>query len=635
MSGRMFERPIRTLLASLGFELLPREALERERLASARTTEALELRLKQADEERASLRAEAARLQDAMDGAVADLWAKVDKERRRAVAAAAEARRNAAATRAAQSVAQAARADAETARGAAQAVGAKLEAARAKATVAQNEVRAARARAEAAQAEAEAARAEAQAAATKLDAARAKTAAFQQQALDARARAEDAEAVAEAARAEALAAQAAPRSVAGRQQIEALRVKLNAESEMKAAIKQRLREQTSLTDALELANRTYREDLRELEDRLAVFESGATRKVGDDLLSALGAFPARRSDLVSDRLVESLLKRSGLKARGEDDAASYYRLGRNLQVQGASELAAAAYRKVGPGIAEFLARPGPDGRPVSGPDFLIIGAPRAGTTWLKRALSHHPDVMMFAGEPQFFAMTSHLGPDEYVKRFSATGARFLRRDRKERTPMRPQQPVMGEKSTTYLSMSEAQISLCAALYPKARIVCLIRDPVARAWSHIKHDGFGHFGEHPQKLYEQPYWQSLPAYIRHGQYARHLGRWARRYPPEQIHLVDFNRLATDADAVYREVLDHIGATTTPDLTAPERVHHSKDSAPPDRLKAILERAYADARYDIPHLRSVMAQAAEEGRQRRRQPKRRSASAGAESPSVAAE
>ena len=635
MSGRMFERPIRTFLASLGFELLPREELERERLASARTTEALELRLKQADAERASLRAEAARLRNALDEAAADLWAKVDKERRRAVAAAAQARRSAAATGAAQSAALAARADAEAARGEAQAMGVKFQAARAKAAGAEGKARAARTWAEAAQSEAEAARAESQAAVAKLQAARAKTTAAQGEARAAQERAEAAEADAEAARAEALAARAAPRSAAGREHVEALRAKLNAESEMKAAMKQRLREQTSLTDALELANRTYIEDLRELEDRLAVFESGVTRKVGDDVLSVLGAFPARRADLVSDRVVESLLKRSGLKARAADDAASYYRLGRNLQVQGASELAAAAYRKVGPGIAEFLARPGPDGRPVSGPDFLIIGAPRAGTTWLKRALSHHPDVMMFAGEPQFFAMTSHLGPDDYVKRFSATGARFLRRDRKERTPMRPQKPVMGEKSTTYLSMSEAQISLCAALYPKARIVCLVRDPVARAWSHIKHDGFGDFGEYPQKLYEQPYWQSLPAYIRHGQYARHLGRWARRYPPEQIHLVDFNRLASDADAVYREVLTHIGAPTTPDLAAPERVHHSKDSAPPDRLKAILERAYADEPYDIPHLRSVMAQAAEEGQRRRREPRRAGASAGADAPSVAAE
>ncbi len=518
----MFGRPLRSLFAAFGMELLQREELARERQASAHTTEALELRLKLANEERASLRTEVGKLRSAVDETATQLWAKVGREQRRARAAAAQAQR------------------------------------------------------------------------------------------------------------------AAPSDPAtDRDEFEAVRNKLRAEGERKAAIKQRLQQQVSVANSLEAQNDARAAELLELETRLAEFESGRTRKTTDDLLSALGAFPARRTDAVSDRLVESLLQRSGLKARGSDEAAAYYRLGRNLQMQGASELAAAAYRQVGPRISEFLAQPGPDGRPVSGPDFLIIGAPRAGTTWLKRALSHHPDVMMFAGEPQFFAMTSYLGPDDYVRRFSATGARFLRRDRKERTPARPQKPIIGEKSTTYLSMSEAQISLCAALYPKVRIICLVRDPIARAWSHIKHDGLGQFGEYPQKLREQPYWQTLDAYVRHGRYERHLGRWARRFAPEQIHLVDFNRLATDSDAVYREVLTHIGAETAADAEVPERVNQSVDSSPPERLKEVLERAYAKDRFDIPHLRQVMDHAAEEYRVRRRPVRRKAASAGAQTASVAAE
>ena len=521
MSAAMFGRPLRSLFAAFGMELVAQDALERERQASARTTEALELRLRLANEERASLRTELGKLRSAYDETATRLWAKVGKEQRRAHAAAATAQRAAASEPA-------------TDRGA----------------------------------------------------------------------------------------------------FEALRNKLRSEGQRKAEMKTRLQAQVSLANLLEAQNDARGAELLELETRLAAFESGRTRKAGDDLLAAIGAFPGRRVDPVTDRLVETLLKRSGLKVRGSDDAAAFYRLGRNLQIQGASELAAAAYRQVGPRIGEFLAQPGPDGRPVSGPDFLIIGAPRAGTTWLKRALSHHPDVMMFAGEPQFFAMTSYLGPDDYVRRFSASGARFLRRDRKERTPARPQKPIIGEKSTTYLSMAESQISLCAALYPNARIVCLVRDPVARAWSHIKHDGLAEYGEHPHKLREQPYWQTLDAYIRHGRYERHLVRWARRFAPEQIHLVDFNRLATDADAVYREVLTHIGAEATADAKVPERVNQSVDSSPPERLKVILDRAYAKDRFDIPHLREVMEHAADEFRRRRRSPGRHGASA-AETTDLAAE
>lgn len=542
----MFGRPLRSFLAAFGIEVIPRDELERERQATARATEALELRIKLAKEERASLLGQVGRLEAERDEAAAQLWGKIAREQQRV---------------------EAVRKDAE-----------RLQAAFEDTT-------------------------------NRLWA---KIASEQKRAASAEAKAR-----------RAAHGAVAPSPTAS--ELQNLKSKLQTESILKAAMKERFREQSARSNALELDNEALRGESQELMLRLAALEAGRTRDVADDLLTILGAFPARRSELVSDRLVENLFQRSGLKGLPNDDPAGYYRLGRALQVQGASELAAAAYRKVGPRISEFLAQPGPDGRPVSGPDFLIIGAPRAGTTWLKRALSHHPDVMMLAGEPQFFAMTSALGPDYYVGRFAMTGARFLRRDRKEREPARPIQPIHGEKSTTYLSMSESQISLCAALYPKARIICLVRDPIARAWSHIKHDGLGRFGEQLRKLHEQPYWQSLDAYVRHGRYERHLGRWARRYPPEQIHLVDFARLATDTDAVYREVLTHIGAAVDPTTQAPERVHHSSDSEPPERLKAFLERAYANDRFDIPWLRQVMEQAAETGRRQRIMPVRKAAAA----------
>ena len=418
------------------------------------------------------------------------------------------------------------------------------------------------------------------------------------------------------ATAEAKAKRSASTAPPSRAELADLRAKLEKEGALKAAIKERLREQSSYSDALATDNEALRAETKELMARLADAQANLTRDTTDDLLTILGPVPARRSELVAARLAENLLMRCGLKGRAGGDAAEYFRLGRALQMQGAFELAAAAYRKVGPEISTFLAQPGPDGRPVSGPDFLIVGAPRAGTTWLKRALSYHPEVMMLAGEPQFFAMTGALGPEYYVSQFARTGARFLRRDRKERTPARPLRPIHGEKSTTYLSMAEAQISLCAALYPKARIVCMVRDPIARAWSHIKFDGLAQFGDELRKLTEQPYWQSLDAFIRHGRYEQHLARWARHYPPEQIYLVDFARLSTDADGVYRDVLSHIGATVDSEALVPEQVNQSVDAGPPQRLKRVLQDAYEHGRHDIPWLRQVMEKAAADARRRER-------------------
>ena len=550
-------------------ELVPRGELARERQASADAVAALERQLKLAKGERAALRGELGRLQAAFEEATTELWGKVQRERARAE----EAQRSAALLKTS--------GEAATTR-----LWAKLDKEQKRADGEQK----------------------------RADEALQALAHMRSSVHDARA--ELAVAQERAAMAEAKAKQfasAAPPSVVELAQV---RAKLENESLLKHAMKERLREQSTWTDALAADNESLRAEANELMVLLADAEAGPALDTADDLLTILGPVPARRSEVVAELLAENLLMRCGLKRRVGEDAAEYFRLGRSLQMQGSFDLAAAAYRKVGPEIGNFLAQPGPDGRPISGPDFLIIGAPRAGTTWLKRALSFHPEVMMLAGEPQFFAMTGALGPEHYVTRFAKTGARFLRRDRKERTPARPQRPIHGEKSTTYLSMAEAQISLCAALYPKARIVCMVRDPIARAWSHIKFDGLAEFGGDLRKLAEQPYWQSLEAFIRHGRYAQHLARWARHYPPEQIHLVDFARLATDPDGVYRDVLAHIGAQADPEPLVPEQVNQSIDAGPPERLKGALQKAYEKERHDLPWLRAVMERAATDARRRRR-------------------
>ena len=62
--------------------------------------------------------------------------------------------------------------------------------------------------------------------------------------------------------------------------------------------------------------------------------------------------------------------------------------------------------------------------------------------------------------------------------------------------------VFGEKSPSYIAMDKTKVELCAALFPDLRIICNVRDPVARAWSHMQlakmgPDRFG--GHHYRKL----------------------------------------------------------------------------------------------------------------------------------------
>jgi hypothetical protein len=105
------------------------------------------------------------------------------------------------------------------------------------------------------------------------------------------------------------------------------------------------------------------------------------------------------------------------------------------------------------------------------PDFIIGGAPRAGTTWLYELLDRHPDVYMakpLKPEPKFFLRDDLYakGLDHYSKTWFA-GAESGR--------------VAGEKSTDYLESAPAAARIARDL-PHAKLVFILREPVDRAYS---------------------------------------------------------------------------------------------------------------------------------------------------------
>jgi hypothetical protein len=105
------------------------------------------------------------------------------------------------------------------------------------------------------------------------------------------------------------------------------------------------------------------------------------------------------------------------------------------------------------------------------PDFIIAGAPRAGTTWLYHLLTRHPGVHMAAPprpEPKFF-----LADDLYAR-----GLEWYSRTWFENAPAGA---VCGEKSTNYLESAAAARRIAKDL-PATKLVFILREPAERAWS---------------------------------------------------------------------------------------------------------------------------------------------------------
>jgi hypothetical protein len=97
------------------------------------------------------------------------------------------------------------------------------------------------------------------------------------------------------------------------------------------------------------------------------------------------------------------------------------------------------------------------------PEFLITGAAKSGTSSLARHLSLHPRLYLPKQEVHFFSKYWDRGTDWYLQHFPHT-------DR-----------MQGEKSPTYLYNLECHSKMYDML-PDAKLIIILRDPVARAYS---------------------------------------------------------------------------------------------------------------------------------------------------------
>ena len=102
------------------------------------------------------------------------------------------------------------------------------------------------------------------------------------------------------------------------------------------------------------------------------------------------------------------------------------------------------------------------------PHFLIVGAPKCGTSWLAGALRRHPRVLMAPNEIEYFS--SHLDRPLvwYLDHFRQWGHLTL-------PPEAGEAFVTGEKSAGYSGLSLSRIRLVHRLLPDVRLILMIRD----------------------------------------------------------------------------------------------------------------------------------------------------------------
>ncbi len=176
------------------------------------------------------------------------------------------------------------------------------------------------------------------------------------------------------------------------------------------------------------------------------------------------------------------------------------------------------------------------------PDFLVIGAPKAGTTALHAALARHPSLYMSAiKEPKFF-LTDGPPPARGGPGDAKTYREHVwrRADYEALFDPAPAGALRGESTPFYFCDREAQWRI-RALIPHAKLIAVLRDPVERAhsnWTHLWSAGLEPIGDVVQACAAESDriadgWATFWHYTRLGRYGEQLEHLYTVFPREQV------------------------------------------------------------------------------------------------------
>jgi len=233
------------------------------------------------------------------------------------------------------------------------------------------------------------------------------------------------------------------------------------------------------------------------------------------------------------------------------------------------------------------------------PTFAIAGAQRCGTTWLYHLLDEHPEIYMAKPvhpEPKFFLneTSSESKRQSYLNQWFNRAVHEI---------------AVGEKSTSYMEFPGVPRRM-KQLFPKLKVVFLLRHPVERAISNYRLSRqhgletesleFALRNE-PDRLANTtfPHTSVHPfAYQRRGHYARDIVRFLKFFGSHEIQVVQLENLLADPLQTLSNLFAFLDVAAN---FCPRNVTSDYNESPPDDLKIsrellseLLERFYPSNR-----------------------------------------
>lgn len=249
------------------------------------------------------------------------------------------------------------------------------------------------------------------------------------------------------------------------------------------------------------------------------------------------------------------------------------------------------------------------------PDLICIGAQKAATTWFDNLLRKDSAFYQpWIKELHYFTQI-HKSGHEYTTAHRAAGAAKIRKIVRENPKHvraveliaaadlleRPEvdddwygsvfaQALPGQvcvdTSPSYLQLPEAGVRHLMGLNPAVKLLLFVRDPVDRAWSHIRMNLKK--GIIPKEAVEFVLsGQRVKQYVENSEYRNSMTLWRKHSAPGQFNVVLYDEVAADPGSVMSRVYGIAGIAPPKASGAVDReVHKGQDMDFPKPLRARL-------------------------------------------------
>jgi hypothetical protein len=209
----------------------------------------------------------------------------------------------------------------------------------------------------------------------------------------------------------------------------------------------------------------------------------------------------------------------------------------------------------------------------AGPDFLCIGAHKAGTTWLYQQLDSHPDFWMPpVKELHYFDQLSRVQRAPYPRCRDQRDRRFLERLKSLSAKpginlenygrlFEPKASLFsGDISPNYSTLSDEVIRQVVGYFSNLKVIFLARDPVERFWSHLSMEA--HYRQiepfDATDINEVNLNLSRRGMLLRSYPSAVVARWKRYVDSDQFRVYFFDNLQSNPAELRRSILRFLGA-----------------------------------------------------------------------------